>query len=41
MELLHHEELSAINELILLKQFGAARKPFLDKAKSALETHKH
>ena len=31
---------SAVNELILLKQFGAARKLFLDKAKTALETRK-
>ena len=31
---------SAVNELILLKQFGAARKLFLDKVETALETRK-
>ena len=31
---------SAVNELILLKQFGAARKLFLDKVETVLETRK-
>ena len=31
---------SAVNELILLKQFGAARKLFLYKVETTLETHK-
>ena len=38
---LYHGEVSAVNELILLKQSGAARKLFLDKAKTTLETRKH
>ena len=35
-----NSSVSAANELILLKQFGAARKLFLDKVKTALETRK-
>ena len=31
---------SAVNELILLKQVGAARKLFLDKVETVLETRK-
>ena len=31
---------SPVNELILLKQFGAARRLFLDKVETALETRK-
>ena len=31
---------SAVNELILLKQFVAARKLFLDKVETSLETRK-